>query len=329
MTHAYDPAEQARVEQARATNQYVDRVVSPPSANSTSAVSWGAIFAGAVAAAALSMLLLMLGTGLGLSSVSPWDNKGISAEAFGIATIGWLMFTQIAASGMGGYLAGRLRTKWIDTHVDEVYFRDTAHGFLTWCVAAVISAMLFSSAVGYVVGGGAKAIGAVAGGAAAVSAGGVMGMADSDNGMSGKSMGYFVNSLFRTTGNATAANGAAATQPAIPQDPTLTPSQMGQVTGIFANALSTGSLPAEDKSYVAQLISQKTGISQQQAEMRVQNGLTQAQAKIEQAKTEAKKAADDARKVTSSITLWTFVSLLIGAFVASLCATFGGRQRDL
>src|SRR5450756_2340902 len=95
-----------------------------------SAVSWGAIMAGAAAAAALSLILLILGIGLGLSSASPWAHQGVSATTFGVSTILWVTLTQLVASGMGGYLAGRLRTKWVEVHTDEVYFRDTAHGFL-------------------------------------------------------------------------------------------------------------------------------------------------------------------------------------------------------
>src|SRR5450759_5842 len=78
-----------------------------------SAVSWGAVMAGAAAAAALSLILLILGIGLGLSSVSPWAHYGVSAATFGVSTILWVTFTQLVASGMGGYLAGRLRTKWV------------------------------------------------------------------------------------------------------------------------------------------------------------------------------------------------------------------------
>ena len=121
---------------------------------SPSAVSWGAIFAGAAAAAALSLILLLLGTGLGLSSVSPWANEGVGATTLGVSTILWLTFTQLAASAMGGYLAGRLRTKWLAVHTDEVYFRDTAHGFLAWAVATVGTAALLTSAVTSVVGAG-------------------------------------------------------------------------------------------------------------------------------------------------------------------------------
>ncbi len=91
-----------------------------------SAVSWGAILAGAAVAAVMSLVLLILGTGLGLSSVSPWAQEGISASTFGVTAIIWLILTQLVASGMGGYIAGRLRTKWGTAQTDEVYFRDTA-----------------------------------------------------------------------------------------------------------------------------------------------------------------------------------------------------------
>src|SRR5690606_19669147 len=121
-----------------------------------SAVSWGAIFAGATAAAALSLILLMLGTGLGMSSVSPWAQDGISATTFGVSTIIWITFMSITASGLGGYLAGRLRTKWVGVHTDEVYFRDTAHGLLAWAVATFATAALLTSVMGAIVGGGIK-----------------------------------------------------------------------------------------------------------------------------------------------------------------------------
>src|SRR5689334_18908594 len=98
-------------------------------------VAWGAVAAGAVAAAALSLILLMLGVGLGLSSVSPWSSAGMSAASFGVSTILWLSFTQLLSSALGGYLAGRLRGRWNDAPPDEVYFRDTAHGFLAWAIA--------------------------------------------------------------------------------------------------------------------------------------------------------------------------------------------------
>ena len=104
-------------------------------------VSWGAVIAGAAAAAALSFILLILGVGLGLSSVSPWS---FNATAIGVGTIAWLAFMQLAASGIGGYMAGRLRSKWSSVHTDEVHFRDTAHGLLAWAVATLVTVALLA-----------------------------------------------------------------------------------------------------------------------------------------------------------------------------------------
>ena len=333
MTHIHD--------HSTANTQYVDPRLPLSDAGSSSAVSWGAIFAGAAAAASLSLILLMLGAGLGLTSISPWENEGLEAGTVGIAAIGWLTFTQIVASGMGGYLAGRLRTKWVATHTNEIYFRDTAHGFLAWAVAALVSAMLLTSTVSSIVGGSAKVVGSVAGGAAAATVGGAAGMANASSEGSGSPLDYFVNSMFRpgapagtpATPNTSVSPDATAAAPAAPapaapqQD--LSPAQMKEVTGIFANSISTGQLPQEDRQYVAQLIAQRTGISQQEAEQRVQTTYDKAQAKLKETKEKAQQAADTARKTTSYLMLWTFISLLAGAFVASLCATFGGRQRDL
>ena len=103
----------------------------------SSGVSWGAVFAGAFAAGALSLILMALGAGMGLSSLSPSPNAGASASRVGHVAIIWLIFVQIVAAAVGGYLGDRLRTKWVSVHTHEVYFRDTAHGFLVWAVSLV------------------------------------------------------------------------------------------------------------------------------------------------------------------------------------------------
>ena len=120
--------------------------------STSSAVSWGAIFAGAIAAAALALILLLLGMGLGLSSISPWAYSDVSTFTIGISAILWLSFTQVVAYGMGGYLAGRLRTTWLIAHLDEAYFRVTAHGFLICAVASLATAVLLTSVIGSIIG---------------------------------------------------------------------------------------------------------------------------------------------------------------------------------
>src|SRR3984885_11188751 len=138
----------------------------PASDVHSSGVSWAAVFGGAFVTAALSLILLSLGTGLGMASFSPWANTGISAATIGGAAIVWLILMQLIASAVGGYLAGRLRQKWPSIHTDEVYFRDTAHGFLAWAVAVVITAAFLASAATTLAGGSMQAA-ATAGGAIA------------------------------------------------------------------------------------------------------------------------------------------------------------------
>ncbi len=110
--------------------------------SSVAAVSWPAIFAGAFVAAAVSILLVALGSGLGIAAVAPWPAREPSPTTFAVSTGIWLIVVQWLAAAMGGYVAGRLRTKWVGVHTHEVFFRDTAHGFVTWAVATVFVAAI-------------------------------------------------------------------------------------------------------------------------------------------------------------------------------------------
>jgi len=294
---------------------------------SRSAVSWGAVFAGAAAAAALSLILLLLGTGLGLSSVSPWATEGIDASTFGVSSIIWITFMQLAASAVGGYLAGRLRTKWTDVHTDEVYFRDTAHGMLAWAVATLGTAALLSSVIGAILGGGVQAGAAAVGNAASTAVSSVTAAGPQAEpgqparaGQTEGPMAYFVDSLFRA---------GAGDDRRDDRPPEQSAASVAEVTRIFANGIRTGSLPNEDVSYVGRVVAQRTDVTQQQAEQRVREVFMNLQTTLNDAETKARQAADDAREASAYAALWLFISLLAGAFIASWMATFGGRQRDL
>ncbi|HEX5048900.1 MAG TPA: hypothetical protein VFX89_17440 [Gammaproteobacteria bacterium] len=318
----------------------VDRVSSAPVAAPASAVSWGAILAGGAAAAALSLVMLILGTGLGFAAVSPWSFDAGTATALGVSTIVWISVTQLLASGVGGYLAGRLRSRWTDVLRDEVYFRDTAHGFLAWCVASLGTAAILTSVIGSVVGtgvqAGSSAAGAAASGALAATAGaaGAQGGGSSAAGAAGKaaedptqSLGYFVDSLFR----ADSSGGAAQTEPSAgsaEQTANRPAAYSAEVARIFANGLEQGSLPADDAAYVGRMVAERTGLSQSAAQQRVNDTFAMVQTSLREAADKAKAAADEARKAAAYTALWLVVSLLIGAFVASWMATFGGRLRD-
>src|SRR3984893_9327752 len=143
------------------------------------AVSWAAIVAGGVASAALTLVLLAFGAGIGLSAVSPWANSGISSTTFNIGAGVYLCMIAVMASSIGGYLVGRLRTKWVGVHTHEVYFRDTAHGFFAWAFATLLRARVLGSAASNIVGGASAGLTQAAGSAAAQSAGPVAGFVDS------------------------------------------------------------------------------------------------------------------------------------------------------
>jgi hypothetical protein len=284
------------------------------------AVSWGAVIAGAVGAAALSLVLFVLGTGLGLAVVSPWASEGISGTAVSVSTIVWITIVQLLASVLGGYLAGRLRSRWVTVHTNEVFFRDTAHGFLAWAVATLLMATLLSSAVGAVVSTGLKAGAAVAGSAVTIARAATVGASSSKEGPGADSVSYFVDSLFRAAPPNAGTPSSGAAPPA--------PNRIPEVTRIFATSLESGGLATEDTQYLGQLVAASTGLSQADAENRVTEQFAQLKQTLEQASAKAKKLADEARKASAYLALWLVVSLLVGAFVASFAATFGGRLRD-
>jgi hypothetical protein len=291
--------------------------------SNTSGVSWAAVIGGAFVTASLALILIILGLGLGLSSISPWSGAGASATAIGLSTIIWLIVTQIIASGLGGYLAGRLRIKWPTMHVDEVHFRDTAHGFLVWAVSVVITAAFLGSAVTSIVGSGAKlAATTAAAGAVAMTAGSGEGTAASP----------------RTEGAPTSGpQSALATAGGYLTDTLLRPNQIPanaapeaklEIGRILAEALRLGTLPDADRAYAARVIATQTGLSPAEAEKRVDAVYAQGKRVAADTELAARNAADKARKAAAKASLWVFIALLTGAFSASLAATIGGRQRD-
>lgn len=201
----------------------------------SSGVSWSAVFAGAFVAAALSLILLALGAGFGLLSVSPWANVGASASTVGAVAIIWLIVIQILSSAMGGYLAGRLRTRWTTIHTDEVYFRDTAHGFLVWAVALVATAAFLTTAAVSMVGGTAPRA------------------RDGEAAVAGPYE-YYIDSLFRSD------------RPAPERTDATLHAEVGR---ILVHDLREKEVPAADRAYLTALVVAKAGATQPEAEKRV------------------------------------------------------------
>jgi hypothetical protein len=269
----------------------------------TSAVSWAAVIGGALAAVAISLLLVALGSGIGLSSVSPWTAANPSATTFTLLAAIWLIIVQWLSSGLGGYLAGRLRTKWAGIHTGEVFFRDTVHGFLAWALASILVAAFATSSISSAVSSAGRAISSIAGSAASTATQAATNQSSGTNG-------YFLDALFRKD------------QPDANAPPQEVRAEAGR---ILARSIANGNLEPGDRAYLAKLIAAHTGISQQDAEKRVDDTVAQMKA----AEEKAKQAADAARKTSAEASFYLFFSMLIGAFIASTAGAIGGRQRDL
>lgn len=260
----------------------------------TSAVSWPAVFAGAFVATAVTIMLVALGSGLGLASASPFTSNP-PATTFTVLAAIWLIIVQWVASALGGYLTGRLRTRWVSIHTHEVFFRDTANGLLSWAVASVFIVGLVLSGSSSLLGAGSRATALVAAGAA--------------QNPSGIPSGYMLDTLFRPT----------------------TPGAAGQATtddkaeaGRILTKGMTGTVDQADQTYLAQLVAARTGVTQADAQTRVNNAIAQEQAAVQK----AKQALNAARKAASGVALYTFFSMLIGAFIAAVSGAVGGRLRD-
>jgi len=239
-----------------------------------------------------------------LASVSPWPNSGAALKTFTIATGIWLIVTQWISSGVGGYVTGRLRTKWVGVHTHEVFFRDTANGFVTWAVATVIGAGLLAAATTSAVTGTARTAANAATGAVA---GASQGAAQSSGGQAVQA--YFVDGLLRSdhpTGNSGDAE------------------QRAEATRILLNGLSNGSMPDADKAYLAQMVAARTGMPQADARKRVDDVL----AAENTAEQKVRAAADETRKAGTYLSIFTGLSMLIGAFIACAGAALGGVHRD-
>ena len=282
------------IEPARSPGSPLPAAVTPPSA-----VSWGAILVGALIATAVSLILLTLGSGLGFAAISPQPNEGASPTGSAVMVSIWLVIMQWASAGIGGFITGRLRLRWIGTHVHEVFFRDTAHGLATWALSTVVVASLafagLSSALGFAVhAAGAATVGEAQG-------------AVRGAGAEFRVSPYAIDTLLRSEN----------------PDPAL-PNARAQVARILANGLASGSVPDADRRYLAAMVAARSGLSETDAQRRVDELI----AKTKAAEMKARETADKARKAAAQASILAALSMLVGAFIACVAAALGGRHRD-
>lgn len=275
--------------------------------SSAPALAWGPVIGGAIAASGVTIILLLLGSGLGLTMVSPWGGEGASFTAVSVTAAIWFVVVQWLSSALGGYLSGRLRTKWAGVHSDEVFFRDTAHGFLSWALATVVIAGLAGSAFTSLLGGGVQALASTASTAAVAGAAAT----NADGGTATGPTAYFTDALLRPQDLRAKAQASDAAATA-------------EVSRILVNAAAKGSLSDEDRTYLNALVASRAGLTPEQAKARVDEVLKA----VDDAKLAAQQKADAARKSAATTAILGSLSLLVGAFIASVAGALGGRQRD-
>lgn len=259
------------------------------------AISWSAAIAGAVAATAVTLILVALGSGIGLAIASPFS--GPSAGTMTAAGAIWLVLAQCAGFAAGGFIAGRLRTRISPLPTEETRFRDGANGFMAWAIGVVVATSVFAAATAFSVVLAARAAGTATAGLVQ----GVAAVSQSDD------VGYFVDTLMRSNqGRPESANAEA---------------DRAQVTRIIARAIRDGRLSDDDKAYLSGLVASRTGVSPEDAQRRVDDV-------VNRARESAKQAADTARKAGAYVAFWTFMSLLFGAVAATLAGMLGGELRD-
>lgn len=281
-------------------------------------LEWGPIIAGALGAAAISFVLLAFGSALGLSAVSPYPYRGLSASTFMIVAALYLAMVQVCSYAAGGYLAGRMRAPWLEGVEAERHFRDGAHGFAVWAISLLFSACLLASGAGGVLKAATDATTAVAAGASAGAANGAA------NRLSLDPADYATDFLLRPAPGAdnagaptTAAPGATAAAPAAPAD-------RAPITRVFTASLKNGSLAGPDRTYLAQVVSQQTGLPQAEAEKRVDA----AYADAKNAEQKARDLANEARKKAALAGFLTAATFAVACAAACIAAGLGGRDRD-
>jgi hypothetical protein len=286
-------------------------------------LSWGAIVAGALCAAAISFVLITFGSAIGLSAVSPWPHVGLSPTIALLIAALWTAVVQVLAFAAGGYVAGRVRNSWGAVVAHERRFRDGMHGLTVWAVGLLAGALLAAYAAGNLVKTGSEAAATIAGGTlggAAASAG--IGTPHTPS-PADYAFDYLMRPVPAEASALATGQAAAGTQPAVYRMPS-TPELQPSIVRIFGDGLQAGSLPPADRTYLASLVSMRTGLSQVDAEKRVDEAFQRAK----DAENKVRAAADKARKASVLAAFLAAATLAIGCAAACAGATAGGRHRD-
>jgi hypothetical protein len=252
-------------------------------------VSWSAILAGAVLATAYSFVMLTFGAAAGLSLVSPFSADGANMGVL-IAVSLWLIWVQVSGFALGGYIAGRIRARSLNATEHEVEVRDGVHGLLVWATGALLGFLLATLLTGSIIGMSGQA------------ASSLLASSDDRQGIVSTLGAEVLSDSLLRSDNATQRAGTDIRD---------------ETARLIAPAVSGGTLEQSDRDYLAQLVASQTGLSEADAQARVDAMLQN-----------AAEAADQARRAAVIIGFVLTASMLISAAAAWWAAGVGGDHRD-
>ena len=295
-----------------ATTTVISKPALEPTARETSYVEWGPILAGAIAASALSFLLLTFGSAIGLSLTSPWPSSGARLWVVALAVGWWAVAVQIASFAAGGYLAGRMRSRWAESS-EESEFRDSTHGFMVWAVGVLFGGLLLAFTGGAAIKTATQSAALIAGGATAGAANALWQSGPVD---------YAVDLLLRPEPRGTATPAAPPQPgPSAQRDDQALRSEVGR---IFAATIQNREFSERDRNYLVRVIQTRTGLPEAEAQSRVDGAVNEAR----DLEIKAREQADKARRAAIITGFIAAASLLISLVAACYFAGIGGRHRN-
>jgi hypothetical protein len=277
--------------------------VAAPAPSLMRRVSWGAIFAGFFVTLVIQIMLTLLGTAIGLTSIDPL-RESQPGQGLAIGAGIWLLASGLVSIWIGACVAGRLAG-------GPLRSDGLVHGIVTWSLSTCATLLLLATAVGALIGG----TGALLSGTLAV--------ADKTFGHENEaaSVQDQVKSLFPQAGALLPPTGR--TEPNAQTPGTLT--QLAQQDAEVAAALArmeknAGANQTQDRDQLVNLLTTKHSMSQQQATDLVNQWDQNFQQTKNQTEQKAREVGDKAARGASRAALWGFIALLLGL----LAAAWGG-----
>ncbi len=269
-------------------------------------ISWGAVIGGVLMVVAIQLLLSMLVNGIGLTTIDPAQGAAGSPEAgtLSIGAVVWWAVSYLVALVIGGYVAARLAGAWEKT--DGVL-----HGLLTWALALVVSFWLLTSAIGSVIGGAFNVVGNAVSGISSTVADAAPQVAGA-TGLSADQVQQQVQELLR------------------PADQTNQSPEAAQreLVSLAPKIVAGGPEADQAQQRAIQIVSQQSGISEEDARARIDQLRQQAEQTAQQAEQTARQAADVTADTVSQASIYGFGALLLGAIAAAIGGSSGTRRRD-